>query len=151
MNFQIHRYPAPNKRVDLVLVADYSQDDATAIESAGAWNQICIPQIYESKSFFFDTFTIKSITFRKLIKPGILIEEFAPDYADKFQEKFQSHYAVQAHEKLLPIITNYRRRMHREHEMQRDDFMNVTEPLQLSYQPYVTIILHDRQGTPTSR
>src|SRR5438067_1945382 len=134
MDFQIHRYPASDKRLDLVIVADFPQQEADAIEDSNAWDHPCIARISAFRAFFSDI-TRGNITFRRLITPGVMLEDFDPSYADTFQLKFDNTYIPEAHRRLLPIVTAYRRKLHRQHERQRDEFMNITEPQQIGYYP----------------
>jgi hypothetical protein len=148
MDFQIHRYPASEKRIDIVILADFSQQEAEALDDSHAWDHPCIARIYAFRAFLSDISRF-NITYKRLVTPGVMLEDFDPSYADTFQQKFESTYVKEAYNRLLPIVTAYRRKVHRDQERQRDEFMQATEPQQIGHYPQVRIISHEQRYLPS--
>lgn len=142
MDFQIHRHPSSATTFDLVVIANFSTNEAAALSEVNAWDHACIARLDAGTGLFFKKYTKYSPRFRELVDPGLLIKDLtSADVAD-FQVKWESRYAVEVQQSLIPALTAYRRRVHCDQEAQRDAFFKSGQ-LQLAHQPTTQLIHHD--------
>src|SRR5690348_8612487 len=102
MDFLIHRHPNSATRVDLVIVANFSSEEAAALVEVNAWNKPCIGCL-RAGGIFFSKYTIYSVAFRQLVHPGFLIENLNHAEADEFQTRWEG-YAYEIYQSLMPVM-----------------------------------------------
>jgi hypothetical protein len=74
--------------------------------------------------------------YRDLVAPGILFEDFAPIYADRFESRFQSEYGYWVQQNISPILMAFRRENHYQLAQQRDAYFGAPQlPFQTRYLP----------------
>ena len=135
MDFQIHRQDNTESSITLIIVAHYTPEEAEALAEADAWHAPCIRSIYAllgAMRWTTPEVTIRAPTFQQLAEPGLMIKDFSPYNADRFQNSFHEKYGRRIQNALGVILQAYREAEHRRLEEERDNYMG--RP-QLSYQP----------------
>jgi len=125
VDFQIKRDVISESSVTLTIFAAYTDEEAEALEQAGAWEKPCIDNIYailEIWRWENPEITIKSPTFYDLVDPGIMMEDFSPYQADRFESNFQRKYGRRIQNALGPMLQQFRRREHVDRIAERDAY-----------------------------
>lgn len=123
MEFRISKEASQPGAVTLTIFADFTPEEAAALTHFKAWEQRC-------------TNEFSAPSFRRLIHPGIKIENCVPIYADYFQSRFDGTHGKLIRYSLSPILDAFRREMHEETEAERDEHFGIKRlPVYRRYLP----------------
>ncbi|HEX3861269.1 MAG TPA: hypothetical protein VHY35_06205 [Stellaceae bacterium] len=126
MDFQVTRTVISPRSINLVVQAIYTTDEAEALSEAGAWHSPCVKDIYAIIGVLRlskPEETIRAPTFQQLSRPGILIQNFSPYYADRFEANFLREYGKKIQQAMEPYLGAFMQSDHQRLEGDRDDHM----------------------------
>ena len=136
MQFQMNRMQNSDRSVSVAVVAEYTEEEAGALTHFGAWEHPCLPEIRARLDWWRGDIVFNYPTYRHLVSPGILFDDFVPINADRFESRFQSEYGYWIQRNFSDILIAFRRENHYRLAQQRDDYFGARPlPHQTRYLP----------------
>src|SRR4051794_41754734 len=108
MHLHTSQHARKHNDVTVLIVANFTPEEQQILHHTNRWYSHCLPKriAIDRSKVWRDPAKIQP-TFSELVPPGFRIDNFTPEYAAKFEQRFRSEIEPQIRGNLFDIVHAY--------------------------------------------